>query len=83
MWVQSRGGQRSMTEDIMGRQGTTRDDRGLRDCKGQKGTAGGCMGWGKEGGGLRVTARVMSHDAIMIRSEVYDFNLGQCQRPRL
>jgi len=47
------------------------------------GMAGDCRGWPgivMDGGGLLEKARMMSHDAIMIDLEVYeykyDFNLG-------
>ena len=40
------------------------------------GQRGGGLGTLREGGGLLGTARVMSHDEIMILSKVCDFDLG-------
>ena len=74
----------------MGGQGKTRDGRGwpekLSNRRGRWGTVGDGGGWWRvaaEHGGWWVTARVMSHDSIMVCSEVYDFNLGQYRRPKL
>ena len=35
--------------------------------------------WGTDGGGRPGSARVMSHEASMNRSEVYEFNSSQYQ----
>jgi len=45
---------------------------GMEDGKGPQVKAGVV----KDSGGRRGTSRVMSHDALMIRLDVYDFNLA-------